>query len=151
MSDPQGDAGTLRRILLPLIFLGLVGLAAELFLLEHTESPWQWIPFVTIGAGVVAVAAVAVRPSPVAIRSFQLAMILIAVSCLVGIYLHLSGNVAFEREADPSMGGMDLVWSSLRGATPTLAPGAMLQLGLLGLAYAYRHPVLRRREPRGRL
>ena len=28
------------------------------------------------------------------------------------------------------------------GATPTLAPGAMVELGLLGLAYTYRHPAL---------
>ena len=30
----------------------------------------------------------------------------------------------------------------LRGATPALAPGAMVQLGLLGLAFTFRHPVL---------
>ena len=31
----------------------------------------------------------------------------------------------------------------LTGATPALAPGAMVQLGLIGLAYTFRHPALR--------
>ena len=35
-----------------------------------------------------------------------------------------------------------LVWKALRGATPALAPGALAQLGLLGLLYTYRHPAL---------
>ena len=40
------------------------------------------------------------------------------------------------------MRGLELVWEALKGATPALAPGAMAQLGLVGLAFAYRHPLL---------
>ena len=43
-----GEAGLLRRLLLGLVLLGSVGLAAELVLLEHTGSAWQWVPLVAL-------------------------------------------------------------------------------------------------------
>ena len=57
-----------------------------------------------------------------------------------GVYLHLHGNVEFALERDPSLSGAKLIWKALRGATPALAPGALAQLGLLGLLYTYKHP-----------
>jgi hypothetical protein len=70
-------------------------------------------------------------------------MLLLIVVGVLGVVLHLKGNIEFERETDPSARGLALLWHSLRGGVPLLAPGAMAQLGLLGLASAYRHPVLR--------
>jgi hypothetical protein len=43
---------------------------------------------------------------------------------------------------NPALAGFELVRESLSGATPALAPGTMIQLGLIGLAYTYRHPRL---------
>ena len=134
---------TIRRILLALVVLGIVGLTLELLLLEHTESPTQLIPFVVLGAGFIGSAVVGLRPSPRGFRLFQLVMLLFVGAGLLGLYLHLRGNVEFERETDPSARGLDLIWRSLRGGVPLLAPAAMAQLGLLGLVFAYRHPVLR--------
>ena len=38
-----------------------------------------------------------------------------------------------------------LLWQAIRGKTPPLlAPGALMQLGLVGLAYTYKHPALSR-------
>ena len=136
------DSDWLRRGLLALILLGIVGLGAELFLLEHTESVWQWLPFGVLGAGLAAGVAVALHPSRVTIRLFQAAMALCVAVGVLGLYLHYDGNVAFERESDPAAAGWDLFWRSLRGATPALAPGALVQLGLLGLVWAFRHPAL---------
>jgi hypothetical protein len=136
--------GPLRRGLLALWLLGAVGLTAELLLLEHFESVWQWIPLVVLGAGIASGAAVAVRPAPVVLRGFRVVMVLTTAAGLIGLYLHLEGNIEFELEMDPALRGAQLFWSALRGATPALAPGAMMQLGLLGLVYAYRHPALRR-------
>ena len=65
-------------------------------------------------------------------------------SGVVGLWLHYQGNTEFELEMYPSLEGLALFWEAIRGATPTLAPGTMLELGLLGLAYMYRHPVLTR-------
>jgi hypothetical protein len=62
----------------------------------------------------------------------------------LGVYLHVSGNVEFALERDPSLTGTGLLWKALRGATPALAPGALAQIGLLGLLYTYRHPALAR-------
>jgi hypothetical protein len=61
---------------------------------------------------------------------------------LLGVILHLKGNIEFATERDPSLSGIKLMWKALRGATPALAPGALAQLGLLGLLYTYKHPAL---------
>jgi hypothetical protein len=138
------ESGSIRQILLLLIVVGAVGLAVELFLLEHTESVWQWIPLVALGGGLGSAVAVAVRPHHGTMRCLQVAMTVIVGTGLLGLYLHYQGNAEFELEMDPVVRGPELLWRSLRGATPALAPGALAQLGLLGLVYAYRHPVLRR-------
>jgi hypothetical protein len=138
---------TLRRVLLALVALGAAGLVAELLLLEHYESAWQFTPLVLLGAVLVAAAVVARRPSPSSVRFFQTMMALCVASGLLGVFLHYRGNVEFELEREPLLGGLRLFWEAMRGATPALAPGAMAQLGLLGLVYSYRHPALRRVPP----
>jgi hypothetical protein len=69
-------------------------------------------------------------------------MIAFILSGAAGVLLHFRGNVEWERERTPGIGGSSLVRQALMGATPTLAPGTMLQLGLVGLIYSY----VRRRE-----
>ena len=66
--------------------------------------------------------------------------ILFVLSGVVGLWLHYHGNVEFELEMYPGLAGFELFRESVTGATPTLAPGTMLELGLLGLLYTYRHP-----------
>ena len=69
-------------------------------------------------------------------------MWLFVVIGLLGLFFHFKGNLQFATERDPSLSGFSLIWKALRGATPALAPGALSQLGLLGLLYGYRHPAL---------
>ncbi len=57
----------------------------------------------------------------------------------LGLFLHYDGNVEFELEMYPEMEGWELVWEALTGATPALAPGGMVLLGLIGIAFSYRH------------
>jgi hypothetical protein len=141
---PDADqAALLRRLLLALAMFGMLGLTVDLFLLEHTESATQWIPFGVLAAGVASGAAVAVRPTRALLRVFQGVMALAVAAGLLGLYLHYSGNVEFELESDPSLGGLELFWLAVRGATPALAPAALAQAGLLGLLYTFRHPALR--------
>jgi hypothetical protein len=140
----EGDtAQTIRRILFVLLVLGIVGLSAELVLLEHTESVWQWIPFVVLAVGLAAFAALAAKPARATVLSFRAAMALFVIAGVAGLVLHFRGNLQFELENDPSARGLDLVWRTLRGATPTLAPAALAQLGLMGIAATFRHPALR--------
>ena len=70
-------------------------------------------------------------------------MLAFVVSGLAGIYLHFQGSAEFKLESNPKLGGMALFWEAIRSkAPPLLAPGAMVQLGLIGLAYTYKHPAL---------
>lgn len=133
-----------RRLLLAVIALGCIGLIAELALIGHYEDWQQWIPLVSLGLGLIAVIAVGTRPARAVVRGFQLLMLVFLVAGALGVYFHIAGNVEFEREMDPDTGGVALLWIALRGATPALAPGALVQIGLSGLIAMVRHPALRR-------
>jgi hypothetical protein len=135
---------SLRQLLLGLIFVGNVGLSVELALLRHAESFSQWIPHITLFVGFLSVVLVYFRPTPSTLKMFRVVMWLFLVIGVLGLYFHFRGNVEFALERDPGLSGPRLVWKALRGATPALAPGALAQLGLLGLLYTYRHPVLGR-------
>lgn len=132
---------SLRQLVLALVFIGIVGLEVELALLRHAESASQWIPHVALLIGLITTAVVYFRPAPATLRVFQAIMAGFLIVGAIGVYLHLQGNVEFALERDPSLSGLSLIWKALRGATPALAPGALAQLGLLGLLYTYKHPV----------
>jgi hypothetical protein len=142
-TDPGASVG-LRLILLAVLGFGIVGMIVELLLLGHTEETQQWIPLLTLGLGLVAAIALAARPSPATVKTFRVVMVLFVVAAVAGLYFHYSGNAEFELEMYPSMRGMELFRESMTGATPSLAPGMLAQLGLLGLAITWKHPALRR-------
>lgn len=133
-------------MLLALVVIGAAGLVVELILMKHYDSAWQWTPLVLLGLVLIASAVIWRRPSSATLRFFVTTMVLCVVSGVVGVYLHYRGNVEFALEREP-LQGLALFWKSIRGATPALAPGAMAQLGLLGLVYSYRHPASRRDLP----
>jgi hypothetical protein len=137
-----GSEPALRRILLLVVAIGTVGLLAELFLLDHFEEWTQWLPSVVLVLCLGSCALVALRPQSVTVRVFRWIMVATIATGVVGVWLHYDGNRAFELEMDGAMNGWLLIWHSLRGATPALAPGAMVQLGLIGLLFAWRHPAL---------
>jgi hypothetical protein len=137
----------LRRILLGILFVGLAGLAIELLLLKHDEEATQLIPLVLIALAFVVMAWHAVQESGASLAAVQITMVLFIAAGLLGVYLHYQANVEFQREVDPSIAGRALVWKAMTAKTPpALAPGSMVQLGLIGLAYAFRYP-LRQRRP----
>jgi hypothetical protein len=130
-----------RRILLFILLAGVAGIMAELLLLAHTEDLNQLIPL-ALGAATVALSAIiAWRPSRGALRLFQALMVMMILSGALGMYLHLGANMEFQLEMDPALHGFALLKKSIVAkAPPALAPGAMAQLGLIGLAYTFRHP-----------
>ncbi|MGH7461001.1 MAG: hypothetical protein ACREMA_08225 [Longimicrobiales bacterium] len=138
-----GDVSRLRPILLLVLLMSMAATGIELLLLEHTESATQWIPLGLLGAGFLSALAVAVWPHPPALTLFRGIMGLFVIAGVVGLYLHYRGNLEFELEMNPALEGMELFRKTMMGATPTLSPGVMGQLGLLGLLYAYRYPRLR--------
>ena len=136
---------TARRMLLAILLLGVIGISAELLLLGHIEDLNQLIPLVLAGATIVASGLVTIKPTVSSIRLFQFVMVLLIVSGAVGMYLHFNANMEFQLEMDASLTGMNLFRKAILAKTPpALAPGAMTQLGLIGLAYTFRHPVLGR-------
>ncbi|HEX4912667.1 MAG TPA: hypothetical protein VFV51_01865 [Vicinamibacterales bacterium] len=132
-----------RRILLTILFLGITGISLELWLMAHTEDVYQLIPLVLALAGVIAMIVVAARPSAGSVRLFQIVMLLFVMSGVAGFWLHFQVNMEFQLEMDPTLSGMALYQKAILAKTPpALAPGAMIQLGLIGLAYTFRHPAL---------
>ena len=66
----------------------------------------------------------------------QLMMVLFIAAGLLGMYFHYRGSREFQLEMDPAMGGMALIWKVLQAKSPpTLSPGTMVQMGILGLGY----------------
>jgi hypothetical protein len=133
----------LRRFVLVIWLVGLLGTAAELFLLGHTEGFWQLIPLGLIFGSLLSLAAYGVARRRGCLRLFQSTLWLFVASGVAGMVLHLLGKLEFKRETDPSLAGWELFRGALQGSVPPLlAPAAMIQFGLLGLAYTFRHPVL---------
>lgn len=132
-----------RRMLLAIFVLGLVGISVELWLLGHDEDLKQLIPFILAGLALVTVVGMQVRPGRGVVRAFQAVMLLFVISGGVGSVLHFQVNMEFQLEMDPSLRGWPLLQKAIRAkAPPALAPGAMIQLGLIGLVFTYRHPSL---------
>jgi len=129
-----------RIMLLVMLLLGLLGTGLELLLLEHTEDVWQLIPVILIGWSLVACVWYAAGGGRASARTFQATMILCIVSGVMGLGLHYRGNVEFELEMHPTLAGLELFRAAISGATPALAPGTMIALGLVGLTYTLAVP-----------
>ncbi|MGI9078176.1 MAG: hypothetical protein ACR2G6_12745 [Gemmatimonadaceae bacterium] len=132
----------IRTILFATLILGILGILAELLLLEHTEGFWQQMPLYLLFAGLGVLVWHAIDRRAASVRVVQGTMLLFVASGAIGAILHYKGNVEFELEMNAASRGFDLFMEAMMGATPALAPGAMIQLGLVGLAYTFRHPAL---------
>ena len=140
----------LRQFVLALLAVGLIGLAVELVLLEHYEDVWQLTPLVLITANLMVLLWQATRPSWPAVQSMRVLMVAMLAAGALGIFLHYRANMEFQVEMSPGLSGFDLFFKTIRAKVPPpLAPGAMAQLGLLGLLYTYGHPLLRRADETG--
>jgi hypothetical protein len=121
----------------------MIGTAAELLLVGHVEDAPQWIPLALIATSLVILGWHAIQGGAAGVRALQLAMTLFVASGGAGIVLHCRAKIEFKREVDPSLNGARLYWEAMKSQSPpALAPGMMIQMGLLGLAYTYRHPAL---------
>lgn len=137
----------IRRLLLGALAIGVIGTSGELILLRHIDKPAQWIPLVCLGVAVPVLIWHATVPSPASVRILQALMVAFVALGIAGVGFHYDGNVEFERELHPDEHGWMFVRKTVAGATPVLAPGSMVLLGLVGLAHAYHHP--RRGSSRG--
>ena len=137
----------LRRWILGVMVLGLLGTITELVLLEHYEQPLQFVPLVLIAAAVAVLAFEVRRHDAASRRALQVVMGLFVLAGFVGFVAHFHGSAEFQLDLNPDMSTWELVEKVLHAkAPPLLAPGMMLQLGLLGLAYVFSDPRYRRGE-----
>ena len=136
---PHARKCMLHRWLAGILVLGLLGTGVELLLLGHTESWQQWVPLTLIAASLVVLAWHGLSKGRGSVLALRGVMALCVLGGLTGIGLHYQGNAAFAAETYPTIGGRELFARAMTGATPALAPGALIQLGLLGLAYTCWH------------
>lgn len=128
----------IRRVILAVLLLGMSGLLAELALIAHYEDVTQWIPIALLAVGLLVVVADLLLARSWTQLLIQLTMVLVVAAGVLGVYFHFQGSREFQLEMDPQMRGTTLMWHVLRAKSPpTLAPGSMIQLGVLGLGYAY--------------
>ena len=146
-AERKRDSGAiLRRGLLLIFVLGTVGLGTELLLLGHFAEWRQQVPLVLLALGLVLLAIRLFYRGAIILRLFRLTMLAFVLGGIVGLWFHLSSNMEFELEMYPTMSGLKLLFKALGGAMPALAPGALVQLGLIGFLYTYQHPALSREQ-----
>jgi hypothetical protein len=139
--EPGGDRlEPVRRWMYWVLVLGFVGTETELLLLEHYDDPWQFVPLLLMALGLWSLVWYTKRRDARSLQVFRTIMGLFIIAGFVGVALHFRGAVQFQLETDPHMDKWELIKKVMRiKAPPVLAPGVMLQLGLIGLAYALPH------------
>jgi hypothetical protein len=133
------DVRAVRSMLLAILVFGLIGTEVELLFLGHDEDAMQFIPLVLIGVGLAVIGWYAIAESGASLFAMRITMTLFVAAGLLGIALHYSGNVEFQKELDPSANGFGLFIKAMQSkAPPALAPGVMVYIGLLGLVCSHR-------------
>ena len=64
--------GMFRCLILAILLFGMLGVLAELYLIEHNEDWWQLVPMYLLVVGPLAVVWTMARPAAASLRSFQL-------------------------------------------------------------------------------
>lgn len=130
--------------MLAILALGMAGTLTELLLLEHTEDLVQWVPMILLVAALAVLLWQSVSEGAASLQLMRWLMCGFVAAGVAGIYFHFRGSVEFKLESQPNLAGMALFWQAISAKTPPfLAPGAMVQLGLLGLVYTYKHPAIK--------
>jgi hypothetical protein len=154
MHEDTRATGLLRIIrwsLLLLAGLSIVSIALELLFLRHWGGA-QTIVWLGVAALSVALALLTIRPSPIRVRAAQAIALTSCLVAVVGLGFHVSENLdagSLDRDyADrwEQMSDIDQLVAATTGKVgpaPTLAPGALAQIGLLLLIASLGHPALR--------
>lgn len=138
-----------RQLLLGVLALGLAGTFTDLVLLAHYEDVAQLVPLALIVVALATVAWHVTRPDRRNLRALRAVMAACVLAGLAGIGFHLNGSAEFQWELDPSLSWWAVLQKAARAqAPPLLAPGGLLQLGLLGLVYTVGHPLTDAAPPR---
>lgn len=134
----------LRRFLLAMAGLLFVGTLIELALIKHWGEPLQLTPFVLSVVGLASVVWAWGRTARGPLMTLRALMVPLALASLVGVYVHVSGNVAIFTETHANAEPLKLIAAGLGGRNPLVAPGMLALAGILAAAATYGHPDLKR-------
>lgn len=142
----------LRRGLLGLATLTIIGIAVELYTERHWTQPVQLIAWAALALTAVAILLLVGQPSAGRVRVAQTIAAIVVASAAVGVWQHIAANYdagPLDRRYGQTWEGMSTLsrwWLAARkgvGPSPPLAPGALAQAGLCVLLATVRHPALR--------
>src|SRR5688500_1510056 len=137
------EFGWLRRIVAGLVAFGLLAIAAELVLIEHLENLNQLAPVIVLPVAAVMLGPVALGAVPWNVVALRGALAMVVLAGLAGVGLHVYESWQCQLEIDPSQRGIARAWAAVRAQSPpSLAPGQIALLGLLGLAAASGSPTI---------
>ena len=123
---------SLRLSLSGIFILGIFGTFLELLLLDHTEDFWQMFPLILLGSSLIVFLIASLTEVPLKWEIFRIVMFFFILSGVSGFWMHYQTNVEFEKEMYPGLEGLALFTKAMKGATPSLAPGAMIMLAFIG-------------------
>jgi hypothetical protein len=146
------DASVLRRSLVGLVLIAVVGLAAELLVERHWGTPVRLVPWFCLAALAYAAMLLWRQPAAAAVRRARLLAGAVMLAAAVGIALHVNENYiagpldqSYERLWE-GMSEAERWWSAFSkavGPAPTFAPASLALVSLILLIATQRHPVLR--------
>lgn len=147
----SGTAELLRRLLIVLAGLAVVGTAIDLAMVRHWTSPSQLVAWAALGVASVAGVLLVARPSRTVVLVVRALAIAVALSAAVGVYVHVDSNY----EAGPldyryvdtweAMPAVSRWWAAATktvGPASPIAPVALAHAALCLLFATVRHPAL---------
>jgi hypothetical protein len=149
--DDEGSGPLLRRGLLWLAGLVVVGIAVELAADRHWTQPVQliaWAALLLTGVAAVLVG----RPTRTRVRVARALAVLVILASVIGVWEHVESNYdageldyvyadAWGALSEPNRWWLAV--SKTVGPSPPFAPGALAQAALCVLLATVRHPTLR--------
>lgn len=123
----------LRLFCRMLALIASVGVAIELWLVDHTGSAIQWLPFGMCALIAISVLTLCARRSRLVLRLHRCSMLLVLAGSAFGVYSHLTHNMSFAREIRPAATSREIWIAGVRGANPLLAAGALAMAAAMGL------------------
>ena len=142
----------LRRGLLALSALGVVGMMVELATLRHWDNPAELVPWAALVAAGIMVLVVARWPTPLGVRLAVLTGVLLALAGVYGLVSHILANMStapLDADVGPIWDGLGLwgrLWLASTGGVgpaPPLSAAALTPTGLALALAGYGHPASR--------
>ena len=130
----------LRRFYLGFSGLIFVGSLLELAVINHTKETLQLTPSILSVLGIVLIGLVLFRPGRRTLLTLRGGMSLITLGSLVGVVVHVLGNLRFALEVNPGLSLVQQAGAALGGANPLLAPGVLGMGAVMALAATYAIP-----------